>query len=420
MTRLLYSLTLALLSPLILLYLYVVRGKKNTGYKQHFAERLGIYDTQRVVKQPVVFHCASVGEVLAATPLIKRFIQTHPSESVMVTCNTPTGRAQISQSIGHDIAICYLPIDFYFASKRFIKRFQPKLLVVLETELWPNVFTHAKQANCSVCVINARLSEKSFRGYQKFPNISRWIMASIDALASHNEQDAQRFIALGLTEEKVTVTGSIKFDIQPNDADIKAAKQLKAEFSGRPIWVAGSTHPNEHEHVLAAHKQVLQSHPDALLIIAPRHPEQFDKVAALLASSGLTYCRRSQTFDRQSQVLLADTLGELKMLFGCADIAYIGGSLIARGGHNPLEAAAFAVPVLSGPHTYNFAHIYPELLTLKGATTVASQEQLAQRVCALLTDESQRQKQGQLALQCLKQNQGAVEKTLDLLNRQLN
>ncbi|CAM4019412.1 lipid IV(A) 3-deoxy-D-manno-octulosonic acid transferase [Pseudoalteromonas byunsanensis] len=419
MTRLLYSLSLTLLSPIILLYLYVVRGKKNAAYKLHFAERLGFYCTQQV-KQSVVFHCASVGEVLAATPLIKRFIQTHPNESVLVTCNTPTGRAQIWQSFGSDVATCYLPIDFYFASKRFIKHVQPKLLVVLETELWPNLFTHAKQANCKVCIVNARLSEKSFRGYQRFSNISRWIMEHIDALASHNEQDAQRFISLGLSQEKVTVTGSIKFDIQLNESDITAAQQLKTEFNDRLIWVAGSTHPGEHEQVLAAHQSVLQTHPNALLIIAPRHPEQFDKVDILLAKSGLRYCRRSQAFDSQSQVLLADTLGELKMLFGCADIAYIGGSLIERGGHNPLEAAAFAVPVLNGPHTYNFAHIYPELLTLQGATTVADHTQLALTVCTLLTDEPQRQKQGQQALQCLKQNQGAVDKTLNLLNSQLN
>ncbi|WP_105167117.1 lipid IV(A) 3-deoxy-D-manno-octulosonic acid transferase [Pseudoalteromonas sp. T1lg23B] len=419
MTRLLYSLSLALLSPVILLYLYLVRGKKNAAYKQHFKERLGFYDAQQV-QHPVVFHCASVGEVLAATPLIKRFIQTHPSESVLITCNTPTGRAQVTQSFGHDVTVCYLPIDFYFASKRFIKHVQPKLLVVLETELWPNLFTHAKQANCPVCVVNARLSEKSLQGYQRFPNISRWIMTHIDSLASHNEQDAQRFIALGLTAEKVSVTGSIKFDIQLDETVIAEAHHLKTAFTGRPVWIAGSTHPDEHEQVLAAHKSVLNTHPNALLIIAPRHPEQFDKVETLLTHSELSYCRRSQTFDNQSQVLLVDTLGELKMLFGSADIAYIGGSLIPRGGHNPLEAAAFAVPILSGPHTYNFAHIYPELLTLQGATTVADQAQLAHTVGTLMADEQKRQKQGQQALQCLKQNQGAVDKTLNLLNSQLN
>lgn len=418
MTQLLYSLSLALLSPLILLYLYAIRGNKQSAYRQNFLERLGIYSTE-IPKHAVVFHCASVGEVLAATPLIKTFIQQNPLENILVTCNSPTGRVQIEQNLGNTVTVCYLPIDFYFSSKRFIHHVQPKLLVMLETELWPNLFAHARQLNCPINIINARLSEKSFLGYQKIAPLSRFIMQHINTLASHNDEDAQRFIRLGLEPHKVMVTGSIKFDIQLTKHDKNTANQLKQTFSERPIWVAGSTHPGEHEQILAAHQILLNTHPSALLIIAPRHPEQFNKVEALLTQSPLQHCRRSSTFDPKSQVLLADTLGELKMLFGCADIAYIGGSLIERGGHNPLEAAAFSLPILTGPHVYNFAHIYPLLFELNAATKVSNSQELASLLNTLLNDEPQRKTQGKQALACLARNQGAITKTLNLLQSQL-
>ncbi|BBN80770.1 3-deoxy-D-manno-octulosonic acid transferase [Pseudoalteromonas sp. A25] len=418
MARLFYSLLLALLSPVIFIYLYGVRGKKNAGYRQHFLERFGFCNTH-LPKQAVLFHCASVGEVLAATPLIKAFRKKYPDEAVIVSCNTPTGRKQIQQSLGDDIALCYLPIDFYFASKRFIKRLKPKLLLVLETELWPNLFSHAKNNDCHVQIINARLSEKSFQGYKKVAALSKTIMANIDVLASHNKQDAQRFIALGLAQSKVTVTGSIKFDIQLSLEERASAAKLKAQFKGRPVWVAGSTHPTEHEQVLSAHQQVLRAHANALLIIAPRHPEQFSRVDELLADSPLTHCCRSTSFDDNCQVLLADTLGELKMLFGSGDVAYIGGSLIERGGHNPLEAAAYSVPILTGAHTYNFAHVYPELISQGGAQVVKNSTELSESVIELFNDAHKRELQGQQALDCLARNQGAIDKTLALISQHL-
>ncbi|NOU52370.1 3-deoxy-D-manno-octulosonic acid transferase [Pseudoalteromonas sp. JBTF-M23] len=418
MARLLYSLLLALLSPLVFIYLYGVRGKKNAGYRQHFLERLGFHNKQ-LPQHAVIFHCASVGEVLAATPLIKAFKHTYPNQHLIVTCNTPTGRAQIKQNFGNEVALCYLPIDFYYATKRFINRLQPKLLLILETELWPNLLAHAKQQGCIVQVLNARLSEKSFHGYNKVAPLSKVIMQNIDVLASHNQLDAERFIALGLAPEKITVTGSIKFDIQLSDKERADAKELKALFANRPVWVAGSTHPTEHEQVLNAHQKVLAVHPHALLVIAPRHPEQFAKVDELLTASSLYHCCRSKPFDSKCHVLLVDTLGELKILFGSADVAYIGGSLIERGGHNPLEAAAFSVPILTGPHTYNFAHVYPELLELHGARVVHNSDELAACVIELLNNPIQRVTKGENALNCLTRNQGAINKTLTLIDQYL-
>lgn len=416
MARILYSAFLYLLSPLIVFYLYVIRGKKNPAYRQFFKERFAL-GLKELPSNAVVFHCASVGEVLAATPLIKAFMTSQPSQAVIVTCNTPTGRAQIAASL-KDVPYCYLPFDFFCASRRFIKRLNPKQLVILETELWPNLFATAKSNGVPVSVVNARLSEKSFKGYKKVLPLASNIMSNIQVLASHNEEDAQRFIALGLNKEKVSVTGSIKFDIQVDEEAKATVDEFKSTFKRDKIWVAGSTHPGEHEQVLAAHQTLLKQHPDALLIIAPRHPEQFDKVAALLEQQNFKFCRRSTNYDPDCQVLLADTLGELKYLFGSANVAYIGGSLIERGGHNPLEAAAFSVGTITGPHIYNFAHIYPDLNAHKGCITVHSSTELAEQVSSLFANPQAANKLGQSAFTCLQKNQGAIAKTVSLINQQ--
>ncbi|MCF2859020.1 lipid IV(A) 3-deoxy-D-manno-octulosonic acid transferase [Pseudoalteromonas sp. SMS1] len=415
MTRFVYSLLLLVLSPLITLYLYQIRGKKNAGYRAHFSERFGHVDST-ITTNGFIIHCASVGEVLAASPLIKRLQSTYPAERFLVTCNTPTGREEIQKQFGDSVDVCYLPLDLAFATRKFIKKLKPKLLIVLETELWPNLFHYAKQQNCPVAVVNARLSEKSFQGYKRFAALSRGLMAHIDALASHNEEDGARFVALGLEKTRVQSTGSIKFDIQIEDSDKSKLTALQTLIGNRPIWIAGSTHPKEHEQVIAAHQLVLSTHPNALLIIAPRHPEQFEPVASLLTQTNLTVSRRSEHYTAHSHVLLADTLGELKFLYGCADIAFVGGSLIERGGHNPLEAAASAVGVLSGPSIYNFSHIYPELMAMKGANICQNTDQLAEQVTHYLSDSADARKLGENAHQCLAKNQGAIDHTLKVID----
>ncbi|AXV64343.1 3-deoxy-D-manno-octulosonic acid transferase [Pseudoalteromonas lipolytica] len=415
MARILYSLILYILSPLIIFYLYALRGKKNKGYRAHFTQRFGVSSLQQ---HDVVIHCASVGEVLAATPLIKALQQQNSQLSILVTCNTPTGREQIKNNFKNTLSCCYLPIDFPCATSRFLKRIKPRVLCILETELWPNLMAQCKKRNIEVLVLNARLSAKSQQGYQKVMPLTNVIMNSISALASHNQDDANRFIELGLAPQKVRVFGSIKFDITPTRAQLDKVAALKSEYNNaRFIWVAGSTHPIEHERVLSAHQQLLSVVPDALLIIAPRHPEQFDKVASLLKHSDMTFSRRSENNYTSQQVVLADTLGELQCLYGVARISYIGGSLIERGGHNPLESAAFSVGVLAGPHTYNFDHIYPELINAEGAKTVNNEQNLAETLIALSADNEALVKLGQQAAKCVVNNQGAIRKTVQLIEQ---
>ncbi|ESP92999.1 3-deoxy-D-manno-octulosonic-acid transferase [Pseudoalteromonas luteoviolacea 2ta16] len=406
---------LLLLAPLISIYLYQIRGKKNPGYRHHFCERFGQIDAS-IPEGAIVVHCASVGEVLAAAPLIKKMQTRYPSYPFVITCNTPTGRAEVLKQFKDSVYTCYLPIDFAFSTRRFIKRLKPKLVVVLETELWPNLFHYANQYCCPVAVVNARLSEKSFHGYQKFSAISRNIMKNINVLASHNEEDAERFTTLGLEEKRVITTGSIKFDVELSENDISKLQNIKSQLGERPVWIAGSTHPGENEQIIAIHQSLLAKMPSLLLIIAPRHPEQFNAVANLLRDANLTFSRRSQSFENTSEVLLADTLGELKFLYGCADVAFVGGSLIERGGHNPLEAAASSVGVLSGPSTYNFSHIYPQLTAMHGAKICSNNSELAAQLDTLLSDSNAAHKLGQNAHACLAKNQGAINRTLNIID----
>lgn len=423
MARIFYSFALIIISPLIVFYLYILRGKKNQGYRAHFKERFGFVSKSlfTVKTKPLVFHCASVGEVLAATPLIKALQKAHPNLNILITCNTPTGREQILSQFKNTVACSYLPIDFPFATARFLKRIKPQALCILETELWPNLMAISHKKNIPVLVINARLSEKSQQGYQKVAKLTHIIMRSITVLASHNKTDAKRFIELGLEASKSHVTGSIKFDITPSEEQLAKVLNLKQLYSNneRFVWVAGSTHPVEHELVLSAHQELLKKQPNALLIIAPRHPEQFDKVAELLTQSPLSFSRRSQNNYNNEQVLLADTLGELQCLYGAANVSFIGGSLIRRGGHNPLESAAFSVGVITGPHTYNFDHVYPELTKLKGAVVVDSNDELAKQLITFSQNTKACQTLGIKAAQCVTKNQGAIQKTLTIINQYL-
>ncbi|MCG7541892.1 lipid IV(A) 3-deoxy-D-manno-octulosonic acid transferase [Pseudoalteromonas sp. OF7H-1] len=421
MARRLYSLLLLVLAPILLSYLYFIRGRKNPGYRTHFTERLG-FNPNKLPQHAVVIHCASVGEVLAATPLIKSVLKEQAAAPIIVTCNTPTGREEITKAFHSDVQVhvCYLPIDFAFAVRKFFMTLKPKLLIVMETELWPNLFYYAKQNQCKTLVVNARLSEKSYQGYKKHAWLTKGLMSNIDLLAAHNEEDGERFIKLGLVQSKLHITGSIKFDISITEEEIAKARQFQENYPERLIWLAGSTHPKEHEQVIAAHQRVLKQVSNALLIIAPRHPEQFQAVADYLSEQEIAFTKKSSNgINAEASVLLADTLGELKWLFGGADIAYIGGSLIERGGHNPLEAAAHGVPILTGPHTYNFAHIYPQLIAQQGAIVVDDEDKLAAQIITLFEDKSLRAQIGANAQSVLVENTGAIAKTMKLINKSL-
>jgi 3-deoxy-D-manno-octulosonic-acid transferase len=409
-----YSLFLYVIGPAIFLHLWL-RGRKASAYRKRWSERLGIYG-KKLQTDSLIIHCASVGEIMAASPLIKQLMIEYPSQKITITCNTPTGSEQIIKIFGEAVQHIYLPLDFYGSVKRFLNQLRPSGIIILETELWPNLMIQAKDRNIPVLVVNARLSEKSVKGYQLIAPLSRQLMQSITMLAGHNQSDVDRFKLLGLKDSQAAVVGSIKFDIQVSKQAKDSAEQLKQNLNYYHfIWVAGSTHPREHEQILAAHKQLCNEIEKSLLIIAPRHPEQFEKVAELLSEKKIAFGQWSEKNLVDQPVLLANTLGEMLTFFGAANCAFIGGSLINRGGHNPLEAAAFGIPVITGPSYYNFKHIFPQLKARNACTEVHDSSSLYKQLAFYANAPEQAKFDGKEGLEIVQSNCGAIEKTLTML-----
>ena len=414
MARAAYSLFLYIISPAIFVHLWL-RGQRASAYRKRWAERLGIYGKDLQAKT-VVIHCASVGEIIAASPLIKQLMADYPQQKITITCNTPTGSEQIVKIFGDAVQHIYLPLDFHGSVKRFLNKLKPAAVIILETELWPNLMMQTKGRNIPLLVLNARLSEKSVKGYQLITPLSCELMRSITMLAGHNQSDVDRFKSLGLKDSQATVVGSIKFDIELSRQVKESAEQLKQSLNNYHfIWVAGSTHPGEHEQVIAAHKQLCKLKEKSLLIIAPRHPEQFDKVADILRDEKIAFGQWSDKDLVDQSVLLANSMGEMLTFFGAAQCAFIGGSLIDRGGHNPLEAAAMGIPVITGPSYYNFKHIFPQLIAKNACTEVHDSSTLSEQLANYASSPEQAKLNGKEGLEIVQSNCGAIEKTLNIL-----
>ncbi len=414
MNRFVYSLLLTLLLPLVLLYL-LWRSRKEPGYRRRLGERLGV--TRPAQGGGILVHCASVGETLAALPLIRALQARYPDKRLTVTSTTPTGSAQVRQQLGDRVQHCYLPLDLPGPCRRFLRALQPELVILLETELWPNLIHTAKRQGIPVMLANARLSARSARGYQRWPRLVGPMLAQLDAVAMQNEVDAERLVALGLDPAKLTVCGSLKFDLQiAADAEQRLAEQRRETLGERSVWCAGSTHPGEFEQALDAHRQLLTTHPDLLLILVPRHPEQFDTAFTLSQQAGLRVVRRSQgtPVGDEVQVLIGDTMGELLTLYGFSDACLVGGSLIPRGGHNPLEPAALGKPVLMGKHYFNFAEIGDSLKQAGALTVVNDGDELAQQLEQLLSLRSQARARGKQGQRVVEINRGATQRQLAL------
>ncbi|KQO44302.1 3-deoxy-D-manno-octulosonic acid transferase [Pseudomonas sp. Leaf83] len=421
MNRLLYTLLLHLALPLIALRL-ALRARKAPAYARRINERFSL---GLPTMQPggIWVHAVSVGESIAAAPMIRALQAQYPELPITVTCMTPTGSERIQAMFGNSVQHCYLPYDLPWASARFLDRVQPCLAVVMETELWPNHIHQCAKRGIPVALANARLSERSARGYARFAKLTAPMLAELSLIAVQTQAEAQRFLTLGARPECVEVTGSIKFDLKIDAELLQRAVELRRQWQAeqRPVWIAASTHAGEDEIVLTAHRQLLATWPDALLILVPRHPERFNSVHELCISEGLKTRRRSmgEAVQASDQVLLGDTMGELLFLYALADIAFVGGSLVANGGHNLLEPAALGKPVLSGPHLFNFLEIAAQLREAGAMSEVENAMQLADKVAALLNEPSEMLRMSQAGLSVLKANQGALERLLEGLQRLL-
>lgn len=414
--RFLYSLVLYLSAPLVLLNL-LLRALKNRAYLERIPERFGRTPALKSARPVIWVHAVSVGEVQASAALVKRLLAAYPRYQVLLTTITPTGAAQAETVFAGAVEHRYLPYDLPHGICLFLRRVDPQLLVILETEIWPNLLYYCQRRGVPALLVNARLSPDSYRGYLKFRRLSAPAIRSLSHIAARGAQDAERFLALGADPANVSVTGNLKFDDEAPGETYGCA--LAAD---RPVWIAASTHAGEEEQVLDAFARVREEFADCLLVIAPRHPERFDKVYHLFRRHGLEAARRSDDetgVRRDTDVYLLDTLGELSRFYACADVAFVGGSLVPAGGHNVLEAARLGVPLVSGEHTANFAEMIGLFKDADAITVVADAAQLAAAVVRLLADGEFRRVRGERGQQVAQQNRGATESVMAILDAYL-
>ncbi|MBB5207929.1 lipid IV(A) 3-deoxy-D-manno-octulosonic acid transferase [Chiayiivirga flava] len=418
MMRALYTLTMYLLTPVIL-YRLAFRGLRARGYFSRWFERFGFFPDPKMTGS-IWVHAVSVGEVNAAAPLIDALRERYADHPFVVTTVTPTGSDRVRQLWGDLVFHVYLPYDLPAAIRRFLTRVQPRVAVIMETEIWPNLFRECERSGVPIVVANARLSRQSLDGYGPVRPLARAAIRSATFVAAQSQQDAERFLELGTRPERLHIVGNVKYDMRvPLDLKRQAAAWRERWGAGRPTWMAASTHEGEEQAIIEAHSQVLRRFPDALLLVAPRHPERFRPMAQLCRSYGFrTACRTEEGMaDAQTQCFVIDTLGELVPFCAAADIAFVAGSLEAIGGHNVLEPAALGVPVIVGPHTFNFEEVTDALLERGAALRVPDADALAAEVQRLLGDPAQREAMGAAALGLVECQRGAVARTLRIIER---
>jgi len=419
--RILYCFILYLLLPLVLLRV-LWRARHNRNHLKRLRERFGHVAPITGQRTRIWIHTVSVGEFLGALALIRELID-RPDTELIVTCTTLTGSERIQQTLGSTVHHYYMPYDLPSALRRFIRTVVPDLLIIMETELWPNTLAACRARGVPTVLINARLSQRSARGYGRIGPMTRAMLSRLNAAAVQHQADAERFIGLGLAQSRLTITGNIKFDIAFDAEQKTLALQLKNEWSSggtRLVWIAASTHSGEDEIVLQALQQLRQQGLSAerlLLVLIPRHPERFDSVASLCQKSGFNTIRRSsgEVPSEAVDVLLGDTMGEQSLMFGAADMVFMGGSLVDVGGHNFIEAAAWGQPLISGPKLHNFAEV-SRLLSEAGALQIVPDAtQLAAAVQHLAEHEQERLIIGAKAQQVAEENRGALARTREVI-----
>lgn len=417
--RLLYTLFLYLILPLTLVRL-LWRSRKNPNYRKRWTERLGFFPAPES-KNGVWIHAVSVGETQAAEPLIKQLQSQHPELPIVITTTTPTGSDRVIKLFGDTVFHVYFPYDLPFCIRGFLRRVQPKILVMMETEIWPNLLVICQQQGIDTILANARLSEGSAKGYARLGKFTSQVFSKIGLVAAQSPADAERFLSLGVGSDRVRVTGSIKFDIKLPASLREQADVLRRQWGGRSVWVAASTHEGEDEVVLAAHRKVLAASPDALLVLVPRHPERFDRVAQLSKQLGFSTTRRTGKVPdiEKTAVFVGDTMGELPLFLAAADVAFVGGSLVPVGGHNILEPAALGLPVIFGPHMFNFSTISHLLLAEGAAQQVSDSNGLAVIVSRWLDDASERARYGENGTRVFEENRGSLDRLFALLEERI-
>lgn len=414
--RFIYTVVMYLLTPVIL-YRLAARGLRYRGYFSRWRERFGFFPDPGI-RDSIWIHAVSVGEVNAALPLIRALMRHYRDSSFVITTVTPTGSERVLQQFGEEVFHVYLPYDLTASVERFLDRVRPRLAVIMETEIWPNLFITCASRGIPIVVANARLSNKSLRGYGPVRPLARRAIRCARFVAAQSESDAERLRDLGAIPERMAMVGNLKFDMELPEGVRELGMRFREEWGPRrPVWIAASTHDGEEMPVLKAHAAVLRRLPDALLLIAPRHPERFRPVITACRALGFRTATRSEDgcADPESQCLVIDSMGELMRFYAASDVAFVGGSLTPIGGHNLLEPAALAVPVLVGPETFNFEEITEDLIGAGAAERIADADALGPAVLHLLMRAAERRTRGEAARTVMERERGAVARTMAII-----
>jgi 3-deoxy-D-manno-octulosonic-acid transferase len=412
LSRALYSLTLYLLLPWALLHL-AWRARKQPAYLKHVGERFGVFPNN-TPSRVIWIHAVSVGETRAAEPLIKALQARHPDHRILLSHGTPTGRQTGVELFGDRIERCYLPYDFGWATRRFLRRFRPVVGVFMETEIWPNLIRASVQSDVPVYLVNARMSEKSARGYRRIGKLTRDALSELSGIGAQTDRDAQRLANLGATD--VRITGNIKFDrLAPADMLALGATLRDSFGTQRPVFLAASTREGEETMILdaLANSKIAE----LLTVIVPRHPQRFEEVAVLVKQRGYKHQRRSDSrpIEADTRIVIGDSMGEMFAYYAACDVAFVGGSLLPLGGQNLLEACAIGCPVIVGPHTFNFEDATRGAIEAGAAIRVSDAEGLGNAIDQLLSDSNRRRAMSEAGKRFTDAHRGATEKTLTLL-----
>ena len=395
---------------------WIFRSLSNRANLEQLGQRFGV--SFPTVDSCIWIHAVSVGEVQAAVPLIKLLMERYPSRQLLITTVTITGKQRVAALFGDAVLHSYIPFEFPHAVRNFFRSVNPSAALIMETEIWPNLYRGCGIRNIPLILVSARVSPRSLPGYRKLLPLIRETLSHGIIIAAQSRPDADRFLSLGASPERTRVTGNIKFDIELHPEVAEAGEALRAEIIGdRPVWIAASTHEGEEQPVLAAHRTLLETFPDLLLILVPRHPERFADVRVLVEKSGLAVVSRTEgiAVPATTPVLLGDTMGEVPLFYAASDVSFVGGSLVPVGGHNLLEPAAQGLPIITGPHLFNAQDMADMFSAAAAYRIVHDSDELATAITEMLTDKSSARQLGANALALLTENRGAVQRLFVLL-----
>ena len=412
--RVLYNLLTYLLLIPFLVY-WLVRGIGNRDYFDRLGQRFGFGLPE--LERSIWVHAVSVGEVQAAAPLVRALAERFPQHEILVTTVTPTGAARVKALFGDTVHHAYVPFEFPHAVKALFRRTRPSAALVMETEIWPNLYRGCGVRGIPLILVSARISPKSIPGYRKLLPLIRETLSHGIIIASQSQQDADRFLSLGANPERTCVMGNIKFDLQHDEGVVAAGREERARlFGDRPVWIAASTHQGEEELVLDVHKALRERHDDLLLVLVPRHPERFDSVRELIRERGFSLVSRTEgRAAGNADVFLCDTMGEVPLFYAASDVAFVAGSLVPIGGHNLLEPAALGVPVVTGPHNFNAQDIADLFIGMGACRRVEDPDELVEVVSELLANPDEAARLGSAGQKVLEENRGALDRLLVLL-----